>query len=188
MWLDDSVINAYGHLVQQDNPDVMFLSTFVHVRLSTILPNQTDNQRLEAAFRDCQSRDILEPRVVFVPINVNNNHGILSVIDNKAATIAVYDSAGGSHRDVAFRIRDLAVFVSGKFSRQQVVDVNRYKILSKVPSIPRQTNGHDCGMFCLIYADCLARGVRLTFSQADMPAYRRRVLMELLTGVLVPRQ
>ena len=51
---------------------------------------------------------------------------------------------------------------------------------------PRQQNGFDCGMFVLRSAECRARNAKLTFSQADMAYFRRRTVLELLRGKLLP--
>jgi len=44
--------------------------------------------------------------------------------------------------------------------------------------IPAQTNGCDCGVFMLKYADWLALEAPLSFVQADMPYFRRRIVAE----------
>jgi Ulp1 family protease len=42
--------------------------------------------------------------------------------------------------------------------------------------IPQQTNWSDCGMFVLKYAEYLSRRKRMSFTQADMPLFRRRTI------------
>ena len=44
--------------------------------------------------------------------------------------------------------------------------------------IPRQMNGCDCGVFMLKYADYIASGCPLTFTQADMGYFRRRIVAD----------
>jgi sentrin-specific protease 1 len=45
-------------------------------------------------------------------------------------------------------------------------------------AIPRQMNGCDCGVFMLKYADYIASGCPLTFTQADMGYFRRRIVAD----------
>jgi len=43
---------------------------------------------------------------------------------------------------------------------------------------------HDCGVFTCKHAEVLARGRELSFTQADMPTIRYRMVAELLAGEL----
>ena len=45
-------------------------------------------------------------------------------------------------------------------------------------AIPRQMNGCDCGVFMLKYADYIASGCPLTFTQADMGYFRRKIVAD----------
>jgi Ulp1 family protease len=47
--------------------------------------------------------------------------------------------------------------------------------------VPQQTNGFDCGVFCITYADFLTEGFSLAeFSQNDMPLLRRKLGANIL--------
>ncbi|KAJ1444323.1 hypothetical protein M885DRAFT_581071 [Pelagophyceae sp. CCMP2097] len=45
---------------------------------------------------------------------------------------------------------------------------------------PQQLNGFDCGVFASYCAHYISLGVRPTFSQADMPHLRRRMMADIL--------
>ena len=47
-------------------------------------------------------------------------------------------------------------------------------------TIPRQFNDFDCGVFLCMYADYLSEGSPLRFSQADMPLFRRRLILAII--------
>ena len=47
-------------------------------------------------------------------------------------------------------------------------------------AIPRQMNGCDCGVFMHKYAGYIASGCPLTFTQADMAYFRRRIVADAL--------
>jgi len=47
-------------------------------------------------------------------------------------------------------------------------------------TIPTQHNGHDCGMFMLLYMDRLSNGMPLDFSQTDIPLFRQRLILTIL--------
>ena len=50
--------------------------------------------------------------------------------------------------------------------------------------VPMQRNGSDCGVFVCRMAECLAQGVRMEFTQLDMPYFRRLTVLELRQGSL----
>ena len=51
--------------------------------------------------------------------------------------------------------------------------------------IPQQMNAVDCGMFALKFAEYLSRRSKLTFTQADMPYFRRRMMYEIISNTLL---
>ena len=51
-----------------------------------------------------------------------------------------------------------------------------------VRAIPQQINECDCGVFASKFADFLSEGVPLSFKQADMPYFRRRMTLEIMNG------
>ena len=54
-----------------------------------------------------------------------------------------------------------------------------------VAEIPQQMNGSDCGMFACKYAEYIARRSKITFTQKDMPYFRRRMVYEIVTKTLI---
>ena len=50
---------------------------------------------------------------------------------------------------------------------------------------PVQTNSVDCGVFSVMYAECVCRGGALTFTQDKMPFLRKVVAYEILTQELI---
>ena len=54
-----------------------------------------------------------------------------------------------------------------------------------VKDIPQQMNGSDCGMFTCKFAEYLSRNANITFSQEDMPYFRRRMIYEIVEAKLM---
>ena len=50
---------------------------------------------------------------------------------------------------------------------------------------PRQKNNRDCGVFVVKIAEYLARGAKLNFSQKDIPAFRKQMLVEITSKKLL---
>ena len=51
--------------------------------------------------------------------------------------------------------------------------------------IPQQTNGSDCGVFACKYAEYSSRRARFTFSQSNMPDFRKRMVWEIVKNKLL---
>ena len=50
--------------------------------------------------------------------------------------------------------------------------------------MPHQSNGYDCGVFVLKFADYVARGVVMDWAEADMPHFRRLITAEMMAGII----
>ena len=46
-------------------------------------------------------------------------------------------------------------------------------------------NGSDCGMFTLKYSEYLSRNAGITFTQEDMPYFRRRMVYEIVKNNVI---
>jgi sentrin-specific protease 1 len=58
-----------------------------------------------------------------------------------------------------------------------------YLLISRFQSLLsfKQENGNDCGVFTCAIGDCIARSVPFNFKQADMPYFRKRLVVEIVT-------
>ena len=65
-----------------------------------------------------------------------------------------------------------------KAKKQAELDLSGWKqVIAK--KIPQQMNGSDCGMFTCLYSEYLSRRARFTFSESDIPYFRRRMVYEI---------
>ena len=58
-----------------------------------------------------------------------------------------------------------------------------YLLISRFQSLLsfKQDNDYDCGVFTCAIADCIARSVPFNFKQTDMPYFRKRLVVEIVT-------
>ena len=47
--------------------------------------------------------------------------------------------------------------------------------------VPQQRNGYDCGVFTCRFGECEARNSKFDFSQKDMPLFRKRMILEIVS-------
>lgn len=63
-------------------------------------------------------------------------------------------------------------------------DISHWSLVN-VSGIPQQMNGSDCGMFSCTFAEYYTRNARFTFSQEDMPYFRKKMVVEIVEGRLL---
>lgn len=101
-WLNDEVINAYVHLINERNarlsskggaPHTYVFNTFFYTRLTSVAGGYD-----YAGVRRWTSRarvNVLQYDLLLVPVNLGNHHWVLSGIDMKNRTIIYLDSMHG---------------------------------------------------------------------------------------------
>lgn len=47
--------------------------------------------------------------------------------------------------------------------------------------IPLQMNGSDCGVFMCKYADFISKNAPFTFDQENMPYFRKRMILDIIS-------
>jgi len=190
-WLNDEIINFHLELFKErmkrnlNDPQVprehrvrcIFFNTFFYTKLS-------DNwrgykYRSVRRWSKKQHRQVHESQVdkVIIPINVNNNHWCLAVINFQKKRFEYYDSLGGRNRSCLENLKKY-VIDEHKNYRKEDVALEDWEFVHP-QDIPHQRNGCDCGVFTTQYADHLSENRQLSFSQADMPAFRRKMALAI---------
>ena len=179
-WLNDEIINFYLQMImarskETDNwPKCYAMNTFFLGKLK--------NQGYSMVKRWTRKVDIFSYDKIFIPVHLDV-HWCLSVIDLKKKGVYFYDSMGSDKDDILKVLlkyleqehmdKKKAPFDTSDFTRENVKD------------IPRQMNGSDCGMFTLKYAEYLSRNASITFTQEDMPYFRRRMVYEIVKNNVI---
>lgn len=120
---------------------------------------------------------------VILPINVNQTHWCLAVVNFRLRRFEYYDSLGGRNTACLAHLRQYIVDEAKKY-RGEDIDVSDW--VDYFPqNIPRQRNGCDCGVFTTKFADYVSQDLDFDFSQADMPYFRRRMVVDIMRGSLI---
>ena len=114
-----------------------------------------------------------------MPINRDNAHWALAVIDNEARTVAYLDSLRGSGSDV---VEALCRYMNDEHRDKKGAPLPGAPYTAGQPplSLPRQLNAVDCGAFVCAFCELLVRGVEPSvgvFTQDDLPQWRQRILI-----------
>lgn len=175
-WLNDNVIDYYNNLVMEANPKVWVWTTHFYTTLAA------KGYLGVARWARRKKLDLFTKDRVIVPININNTHWAVTVIDNDKRTITYYDSLDKSgSRLICVQLQE---YMNGEANRLGKPAVT-YDIIPHGGS-PQQLNGYDCGVFTCTNSRMLALGSKLTYSQKDMKTIRRRMAFEILNTKLLP--
>ena len=180
-WLNDEVINFYLNLVVERNqrqgyPALHLFSTFFYQKLK--------QGGYSSVKRWTRGVNIFEKEVILLPIH-QKVHWSLVVIDMRKQNIVYLDSMGQTGRAICDTIFEYLKQES-KSRRNIELDPLQWKRYSMTPQeIPQQLNGSDCGVFACKYADYIARDQPVTFTQQDMPLFRKRMVWEILHSHLL---
>ncbi|ESQ33203.1 hypothetical protein EUTSA_v10005561mg, partial [Eutrema salsugineum] len=182
-WLNDEVINLYLDLLKErETRDPQkylkchFFNTFFYVKLVS-----ASGYNYEAVRRWTTQRklgyNLIDCDIIFVPIH-GSLHWSLAMINIRECKFLYLDSLNGFNPKVLNALAKYLVDeVKDKSGKH--IDVSSWEI-GYVKDLPRQQNGYDCGMFMLKYIDFYSRGLKLHFSQKDMPYFRLRTAKEIL--------
>ena len=179
-WLNDEIINFYLQMIvarskEMDNwPKVYAMNTFFLPKLRT-----TGYPTLK---RWTRKVDIFSYDIILVPVHLDV-HWCLAVINLKKKGVYFYDSMGSDKTEI---LKLLLKYLESEHmdKKKTPFDTSDFS-LENVKDIPRQMNGSDCGMFTLKYSEYLARNAGITFTQEDMPYYRRRMVYEIVNDKII---
>lgn len=172
-WLNDEVINFYMELLKKrgklaNYPTVYTFNTFFYPKL--LSGGHT------ALKRWTRKIDIFSHDLIIVPVHLRV-HWCLAVIDFRNKTLKYYDSMGSPNNKC---LENLMKYLQDESleKKKMAFDTSGWQT-ENVQKIPQQMNGSDCGMFACTFAEYICRGAGITFTQQDMPYFRRKMVYEI---------
>ncbi|KGL73169.1 Sentrin-specific protease 2, partial [Tinamus guttatus] len=175
-WLNDEIINFYMNLLverskKEGYPALYAFSTFFYPKLIS--------GGYKAVRRWTRDVDLFKQDLILVPIHLRV-HWSLVVIDVRRKSIRYFDSVGQKGDKICGTIFQYLQEES-KEKRNLELSFSEWVLHSMEPhEIPQQLNGSDCGVFMCKYADYISRDKPITFTQSNMPYFRRRMVWEIL--------
>ncbi|XP_052782238.1 sentrin-specific protease 1-like [Mya arenaria] len=178
-WLNDEVINFYMNLLMErgeaDNkPSVYAFNTFFY-------PKVTSSGH-SAVRRWTRRVDVLGMDYIIIPVHLGM-HWCLAIIDFKKKQIRYYDSMGGGDRG-CLNVLQQYLCDESKDKKKKDFDLTGWTCVA-MKDIPQQQNGSDCGMFACKFAEYVTREAPISFTQENMPYFRRRMVYEIVTAKLL---
>lgn len=188
-WLNDEVINMYMQMLMERSRRISSLPT-IHVFSTFFFPKLKSKgfDSVRTSTRRCDPHP-LRCDLVLIPLHLGGNHWAMAVVDNRSGCIAVYDSLVGRSSNYQTLFKH---WIDAEIqSKVELSDLNpshwdagrAHGIIGDVVAIPRQQNGHDCGVFALLYALYLSVDCVFDFTQKDIVYWRQRISVEILHGL-----
>jgi sentrin-specific protease 1 len=128
--------------------------------------------------------NVFECKALLIPVNYGNTHWAMAIIRLHEKRIEVYDSLRSGGRGDGVAAKALLRWLRDEHAHKKPPGVafdEREWWLHGVDGntlpqpVPQQSNGIDCGVFMLMFADCLAAGHAPAFAQADIPLLRSKI-------------
>jgi len=179
-WLNDKVIEFYLQMIAARSstslygkmPTIHTMSTYFFLNL-IMRGYEGSIQRWN------KDIDIFSFDYVFVPIHLEQ-HWCLAIIDFRIKALMYYDPMGGDNMPA------LSALVN--YLRQEHLHKKGWMLDMKMfaketmKEFPQQdeNNTADCGMFILKTAEYYSRDGLLSFTQDDMPYFRKRMIWEIM--------
>ncbi|EDW04455.1 GH23254 [Drosophila grimshawi] len=178
-WLNDNVINLYLNLIVARSqkitlPRVYAMNTFFVPSLLKGYKNVS---------RWTRHVDIFKEDMILVPVHVDNVHWCMAIIDMSKNMISYYDSFNIPNPTVLNALRNFLIEQSLARKLETPLTLKDFQV-QHATNVPRQTNTSDCGVFSCMFAKYITRNKSLTFSQKDMPRFRKQMKREITNGRL----
>ena len=147
---------------------------------------------------------------LIIPVNINNEHWSLCMAHVQERRIQYYDSMGGTGENFCNGLKRFLAHEAEKWTGKVItspvfiklvgcfwfsfgsvvcdvpqvdaglLDVASWTVVGTATGTPRQLSCLDCGVFSCYFANFLSVGAPLSFPQADIPLFRRRMTVDTL--------
>jgi len=146
--------------------NIFAFSTFFYSKLSS--------QGYKSVSHWHKDTDLFGNRLLLFPVHLEElSHWCLVVANVSKRQLSCLDSLGKKYQTCL------------KTLKRYLDRTSDLSYLIKEKSVPRQSNSYDCGIFVCLYAQYLAEGLVFNFSQRDIPATRKKIIIELLCNTLL---
>ncbi|GME66554.1 unnamed protein product [[Candida] boidinii] len=187
-WLNDNIIDFYMKLIVARSQNSAELLPKIHI-FSTHFYSTLSSKGYKGVARWAKRAKINVTQLdyIFVPVNLNQVHWALGVINNKDRSFQYYDSLfGHAGPEIISRLEE---YLTGETKRlygddYSGADYTDYERCTAV-DCPQQENGSDCGVFTCTAVDYISRSSGLFYSQADMLTIRQRMAYEICQNKLL---
>ncbi|KAH8582918.1 ULP1 like chllamydin domain containing protease [Cryptosporidium sp. chipmunk genotype I] len=198
-WLNDELINFYFSMLQERNdrqvskgfkPKVWLWNSFFYTKLTSDQNEETGYcYKNVSRWTQRKKIDLFDYDIVLLPINVNNVHWTLGVVNFRLGYIQYIDSLGGSFQNHLGCTKMSAIFFQNmnRYIQDEYLDKKKEifpgqlkHFTSFSEPVPQQNNGSDCGVFTCMFAECISEGRSFDFDITQIDRIREVMLVECI--------
>ena len=182
-WLNDEVINKYLQMLNKHNSNIFIYDTTFHTAF------------VEGGFERVQNyyrrKNVLSFNSIFIPVHLGSHWFLITYNGEELISFDPYnypDSVGRKkqdlleinkkfHTDILTKLKcNYLQPLFQKYNKQWIDISIKVKL---PPEIPAQDNGHDCGVFLLMFAKCIILHLDFDFATDDMINIRDKIKEEI---------
>ncbi|KAJ1451933.1 hypothetical protein M885DRAFT_335775, partial [Pelagophyceae sp. CCMP2097] len=200
VWLKGDCINAYTELLATRDrrlcakcpsrrPSRIFNTTFMS-KLLGVQKHGSERGKydFDAVERWDLGADMLAVNdKLYIPINIDNSHWTLVVVDVGGRILRYYDSLCDSGHKGMMYLKMVRRYLADA-AKHRGNDAREVMTWPLVPCVaattPQQGNGSDCGVFVCLAIHYILVGARQSYQQTDVPLFRRRMLSDMISEEL----
>ncbi|QHS76708.1 SUMO protease ULP1 [Saccharomyces paradoxus] len=173
-WLNDTIIEFFMKYIEKSTPNTVAFNSFFYTNLS-----ERGYQGVRRWMKRKKTQlDKLDK--IFTPINLNQSHWALGIIDLKKKTIAYVDSLSNGPNAMSFAIlTDLQKYVIEESKHTIGEDFDLIHL-----DCPQQPNGYDCGIYVCMNTLYGSADAPLDFDYRDAIRMRRFIAHLILIDAL----
>lgn len=182
-WLNDLIIDFYMQMLVHQRfidptlPKVFaFSSHFFHVY---------EQHGYEHVQRWTGQTDIFSCEYLFIPMLVNDDHWVMTIVHFPSNRIELYDSLKMTSKERETILNKIRAYLEAEsLSKRYVLydgaELESVKILNK----QQVNNSSDCGVFCCMMARIYTLGQQFAIRQRHMSYARQLMAWEIINGQL----
>ena len=189
-WLNDEVINYYLSLLKdkfsrQQHKLHIFTTYFMEklspTRWSTAISDFNYNEVSSWTHSGRKNINLFQKDMVIIPINYHNQHWTLAAIYPKTKKVAYYDSMRSAHTAAQYLHIIKRYLQEEARITKTVFDATIWSF--DTPTVPQQTNCHDCGVYLLLFAHLITHELPiLSINPDDMLTIRKTICNSILNN------
>ena len=189
-WLNDEVINFYLHMLNErfsstPNKLHIFLTYFMEFLSPTRTSYEVTAFDYSRVSRQTHTRNkninLFQKEMILIPINYHNQHWTLAVIYPTKKEVVYLDSLSNSNHKADSYLHIIQRYLQEEASATHTV-FSPSEWLFHSPTVPRQINGYDCGIYLLLFAHLSILKIPITsIHPQDIATIRSSICTAILT-------
>jgi len=196
MWLNDEIIHYFYLMLAKRDEELCknnpsrershFFKSFFITKLlnegNASCDGKYEYRNVKRWSKKVPGKDIFNLNKILFPINMGNMHWICAAIFMKKKRIEIFDSMGSNGNRYLEALFNYIQDEHIDKKKTPLPDADSWELVPTQRDTPRQTNGHDCGVFTCMFADFLSKDTALVFNQDHIDQCRERIALSIMKG------